>query len=171
MPQPKASVSMALEMSLWWAVAIVGTSSSGRKHPARSFSSRKAGGAGGGRGRNHKLSWAPPSPTCDVMATCGLDHDAKIWAPTAKATTELTGLKNVSKKNKQEWDEDRMHHTYLFDDHMLWFLMCHLTQRGHHWHWRDPENVEAYLDHTSEEEENQERVQCMPSWRPHTCSS
>lgn len=31
-----------------------------------------------------------------MLATSGLDHDVKIWAPTAEASTELTGLKDVS---------------------------------------------------------------------------
>ncbi|ELK18121.1 WD repeat-containing protein 42A [Pteropus alecto] len=113
--------------------------------------------------RTGTINCLEPHPHLPVMATCGLDHDVKIWAPTAKATTELTGLKNVVKKNKRERDEDRMHRTYLFDDHMLWFLMHHLTQRDHHQQWGDPEIGEAHLDDTSEEEENQERVQCTPS--------
>lgn len=38
----------------------------------------------------------------------------------------------VIKKNKRERDEDSLHHTDLFDSHMLWFLMHHLRQRRHH---------------------------------------
>jgi hypothetical protein len=46
----------------------------------------------------------------------------------------------VIKKNKRERDEDSLHHTDLFDSHMLWFLMHHLRQRRHHrvsfsWKW------------------------------------
>lgn len=37
-----------------------------------------------------------PHPHLPVLATSGLDHDVKIWAPTAEASTELTGLKDVS---------------------------------------------------------------------------
>ncbi|EHB13666.1 WD repeat-containing protein 42A [Heterocephalus glaber] len=73
-----------------------------------------------------------PHPHLPVLATSGLDHDVKIWAPTAEASTELTGLKDVIKKNKRERDEDSLHHTDLFDSHMLWFLMHHLRQRRHH---------------------------------------
>uniref|UniRef100_A0A2K6EKX5 Uncharacterized protein n=1 Tax=Propithecus coquereli TaxID=379532 RepID=A0A2K6EKX5_PROCO len=80
-----------------------------------------------------------PHPCLPVLATSGLDHDAKIWAPTAKASTELTGLKNVIKKNKQERDEDNLQHPDLVDSHMLRFLMHHLTQRGPQQHWGDPE--------------------------------
>uniref|UniRef100_A0A8C0E9Q5 DDB1- and CUL4-associated factor 8 n=1 Tax=Balaenoptera musculus TaxID=9771 RepID=A0A8C0E9Q5_BALMU len=62
-----------------------------------------------------------PHPYLPVMATSGLDHDAKIWAPTAKVTTGFIGLKNVIKRNKQERDEGSLHHTDLFDNHLLWF--------------------------------------------------
>ncbi|RMC22714.1 hypothetical protein DUI87_00281 [Hirundo rustica rustica] len=73
-----------------------------------------------------------PHPHLPVLATSGLDHDVKIWAPTAEAPTELQGLKEVIKKNKVERDEDSLHHTDMFDSHMLWFLMHHLRQRRHH---------------------------------------
>lgn len=79
-----------------------------------------------------------PHPHLPVLATSGLDHDVKIWAPTAEASTELTGLKDVIKKNKRERDEDSLHHPDLFDSHMLWFLMHHLRQRRHHRRWREP---------------------------------
>uniref|UniRef100_A0A6I8R8B7 DDB1- and CUL4-associated factor 8 n=1 Tax=Xenopus tropicalis TaxID=8364 RepID=A0A6I8R8B7_XENTR len=71
-----------------------------------------------------------PHPHLPVLATSGLDYDVKIWLPTAKEPTELNGLKEVIKKNKRERDEDSLHHTDLFDNHMLWFLMHHLRQRG-----------------------------------------
>ncbi|XP_044767555.1 DDB1- and CUL4-associated factor 8-like [Neomonachus schauinslandi] len=112
-----------------------------------------------------------PHPYLPVLATSGLDHDAKIWAPIAKATTELSGLKNMIKRNKRERDEDRIHHTDLFDSHMLWFLMRHLTQRGHHQHWGAPgvgvmdaeSDASSSTSNSSEEEENQDHAQCFPS--------
>ncbi|OPJ71588.1 DDB1- and CUL4-associated factor 8 isoform A [Patagioenas fasciata monilis] len=84
-----------------------------------------------------------PHPHLPVLATSGLDHDVKIWAPTAETPTELAGLKEVIKKNKLERDEDSLHHTDMFDSHMLWFLMHHLRQRRHHRYgtgrgWKDP---------------------------------
>ncbi|KAB1253209.1 DDB1- and CUL4-associated factor 8 [Camelus dromedarius] len=112
-----------------------------------------------------------PHPYLPVMATSGLDHDAKIWAPIAKATNRLTGLKNIIKKNKQERDEDSLHHIDMYDSHMLWYLMHHLTHRGLHRRWRGPGvgAMDADSDESSatlnpsEEEENQDRVQCLPS--------
>lgn len=115
-----------------------------------------------------------PHPHLPVLATSGLDHDVKIWAPTAEASTELTGLKDVIKKNKRERDEDSLHHTDLFDSHMLWFLMHHLRQRRHHRRWREPgvgatdadSDESPSSSDTSDEEEGPDRVQCMPSWGP-----
>nr|XP_041576973.1 DDB1- and CUL4-associated factor 8 [Taeniopygia guttata] len=110
-----------------------------------------------------------PHPHLPVLATSGLDHDVKIWAPTAEAPTELRGLKEVMKKNKAERDEDSLHHTDMFDSHMLWFLMHHLRQRRHHRRRRDPgaespsDDSGSSSDTSDDEEEGPDRVQCMPS--------
>ncbi|XP_005533373.1 PREDICTED: DDB1- and CUL4-associated factor 8 [Pseudopodoces humilis] len=110
-----------------------------------------------------------PHPHLPVLATSGLDHDVKIWAPTAEAPTELRGLKEVIKKNKVERDEDSLHHTDMFDSHMLWFLMHHLRQRRHHRHRREPgadspsDDSGSSSDTSDDEEEGPDRVQCMPS--------
>ena len=37
-----------------------------------------------------------PHPFAPVLATSGLDHDVKIWAPTAHDPTKLDGLLTVS---------------------------------------------------------------------------
>ncbi|XP_007989524.1 DDB1- and CUL4-associated factor 8-like protein 2 [Chlorocebus sabaeus] len=120
--------------------------------------------------REGTINCLEPHPYLPVLATSGLDHNVKIWTPTAKAATELTGLKEVIKKNKWERDEDSLHHASLFDQHMLWFLMHHLTQRGHHQGWRsgeaefpDEESDESSSTSETSEEEGQDRVQCMPS--------
>ena len=36
-----------------------------------------------------------PHPYAPVLATSGLDHDVKIWAPTAEKPTTLKGLSKV----------------------------------------------------------------------------
>lgn len=36
-----------------------------------------------------------PHPHLPGMATSGLDHDVKLWAPTAQTPTGLKGLKEV----------------------------------------------------------------------------
>ncbi|XP_053511799.1 DDB1- and CUL4-associated factor 8-like [Artibeus jamaicensis] len=71
-----------------------------------------------------------PHPYLPVMATSGLDHDVKIWAPTAEDPTQLLGLKDVIKKNKQERDRDRLGHAGVFDPSLLSLLMHHLIHAG-----------------------------------------
>lgn len=113
-----------------------------------------------------------PHPHLPVLATSGLDYDVKIWLPTAKDPTELDGLKEVIKKNKRERDEDSLHHADLFDNHMLWFLMHHLRQRGHRRRRRDPglntadadsDDSPSTSDSSDDDEEGPDRVQCIPS--------
>ncbi|KAM4663312.1 DDB1- and CUL4-associated factor 8 isoform 1-T4 [Discoglossus pictus] len=113
-----------------------------------------------------------PHPHLPVLATSGLDYDVKIWLPTAKEPTELDGLKEVIKKNKRERDEDSLHHTDLFDNHMLWFLMHHLRQRGHRRRRREPglgagdadsDDSPSSSESSDDDEEGPDRVQCIPS--------
>uniref|UniRef100_A0A8C5KSX1 Uncharacterized protein n=1 Tax=Jaculus jaculus TaxID=51337 RepID=A0A8C5KSX1_JACJA len=98
-----------------------------------------------------------PHPNLPVMASCGLDEEVKVWAPTAGAPTELPGIKDVVKINRQKGDDFNLYHASLFDNHMLWFLTSHLTE-GHPQH---PENTPRHgassagvdvSDSTSEEE-------------------
>eukprot|EP00064_Thunnus_orientalis_P001014 superscaffoldBa00000062_g1015 len=70
-----------------------------------------------------------PHPHLPGMATSGLDHDIKLWAPTAETPTGLKGLKEVMKKNKRERDEDSMRHGDQYDTQLLWFLMRHMRNR------------------------------------------
>uniref|UniRef100_F6ZDH5 DDB1- and CUL4-associated factor 8 n=1 Tax=Xenopus tropicalis TaxID=8364 RepID=F6ZDH5_XENTR len=113
-----------------------------------------------------------PHPHLPVLATSGLDYDVKIWLPTAKEPTELNGLKEVIKKNKRERDEDSLHHTDLFDNHMLWFLMHHLRQRGQRRRRRDAglgagdadsDDSPSSSDSSDDDEDGPDRVQCIPS--------
>lgn len=139
--------------------------------------------------RAGNINCLEPHPYLPVMATSGLDREPKIWAPTAKDTTELTGLKNVIKKNKQERDRGGLGHSDLFDSHMLSVLMYHFTRRSHPHHpghrrlrtppgaevlaaelaapgpgVMDMESDESSTDSDeSEEEEEPDRVQCLPS--------
>ncbi|XP_018428562.1 PREDICTED: DDB1- and CUL4-associated factor 8-like, partial [Nanorana parkeri] len=111
-----------------------------------------------------------PHPHLPVLATSGLDYDVKVWLPTSKEPTELDGLKEVIKKNKRERDEDSLHHADLFDNHMLWFLMHHLRQRGHRRRRRDQatgdnesDDSPSTSDSSDDDEEGPDRVQCIPS--------
>lgn len=81
--------------------------------------------------RAGNINCLEPHPYLPVMATSGLDHDPKIWAPTAKATTKLLGLKDLIKKNKRDRDGEGSGHSNLFENNMLSFLMHHFTRRSH----------------------------------------
>ena len=83
-----------------------------------------------GADRAGTVNCLEPHPFLPVMATSGVDHDAKIWAPTAKDATQLLGLKDVIKKNKQERDRDRLDNTEVFDPSLLSFLVHHLAHIG-----------------------------------------
>ncbi|XP_054422331.1 DDB1- and CUL4-associated factor 8-like [Pteronotus mesoamericanus] len=137
-----------------------------------------------GGDRAGTVNCVEPHPYLPVMATSGLDHDAKIWAPTAKDATQLLGLKDLIKKNKQERDTEGLGHSDVFDTNLLSFLMHHLTYRNYRRHVtpRVPNPVglgEAESDESSsssvvsedegEDEEYQDqgqyqgRMQCLPS--------
>ncbi|XP_036160129.1 DDB1- and CUL4-associated factor 8-like [Myotis myotis] len=81
--------------------------------------------------RAGNINCLEPHPYLPVMATSGLDHDPKIWAPTAKAATKLLGLKDLVKKNKRDRDGDGSGHSNPIQNNMLSFLMHHITRRSH----------------------------------------
>lgn len=110
-----------------------------------------------------------PHPHLPGLATSGLDHDVKLWAPTAENPTTLKGLKEVMKKNKRERDEDNVRHGDQYDTQLLWFLMRHMrnrrpqrTRRGEGGEgdtdesWSSPES-------SDEEDGGPDHVQCMSS--------
>uniref|UniRef100_A0AAQ6IIF8 DDB1 and CUL4 associated factor 8 n=1 Tax=Anabas testudineus TaxID=64144 RepID=A0AAQ6IIF8_ANATE len=110
-----------------------------------------------------------PHPHLPGMATSGLDHDIKLWAPTAESPTGLKGLKEVMKKNKRERDEDSVRHGDQYDTQLLWFLMRHMrnrrparrqTREG-----ADQDTDESWSspDSSDEEEGGPDHVQCMSS--------
>ena len=44
----------------------------------------------------YQVNCLEPHPNAPVLATSGLDHDVKLWLPTAEQPTALDGLKTVS---------------------------------------------------------------------------
>ncbi|XP_015285041.1 PREDICTED: DDB1- and CUL4-associated factor 8 [Gekko japonicus] len=74
-----------------------------------------------------------PHPHLPVLATSGLDHDVKIWAPTEKAPTQLTGLKE-RRRDPGVGAADS-----------------------------DSEDSLSSSDTSDDDEEGPDRVQCMPS--------
>ncbi|XP_051232311.1 DDB1- and CUL4-associated factor 8 [Dicentrarchus labrax] len=109
-----------------------------------------------------------PHPHLPGMATSGLDHDIKLWAPTAETPTGLKGLKEVMKKNKRERDEDSVRHGDQYDTQLLWFLMRHMRNRRPPRARRegaDADTDESWSspDSSDEEEGGPDHVQCMSS--------
>uniref|UniRef100_A0A672JM07 Uncharacterized protein n=1 Tax=Salarias fasciatus TaxID=181472 RepID=A0A672JM07_SALFA len=108
-----------------------------------------------------------PHPHLPGMATSGLDHDIKLWAPTAETPTGLKGLKEVMKKNKRERDEDSVRHGDQYDTQLLWFLMRHMRNRRppRAREGADADTDESWSspDSSDEEEGGPDHVQCMSS--------
>ncbi|XP_075394437.1 DDB1- and CUL4-associated factor 8-like [Tenrec ecaudatus] len=112
-----------------------------------------------------------PHPYLPVLASSGLDHEVKVWAPTGEGASDLKGLKTMIKKNKLERDDDSLNQNTVLDSHMLWFLMNQLSQRGHRHPWRtaglggmDEEREDSSSSSGSSDEEGfPEAAQCMPS--------
>ncbi|XP_039510738.1 DDB1- and CUL4-associated factor 8 [Pimephales promelas] len=110
-----------------------------------------------------------PHPHLPGLATSGLDHDVKLWAPTAENPTTLKGLKEVMKKNKRERDEDSVRHGDQYDTQLLWFLMRHMRnrrpQRARRGEGGEGDTDESWSspDSSDEEDGGPDHVQCMSS--------
>ncbi|XP_076149838.1 DDB1- and CUL4-associated factor 8 isoform X2 [Alosa pseudoharengus] len=110
-----------------------------------------------------------PHPHLPGLATSGLDHDVKLWAPTAETPTSLKGLKEVMKKNKRERDEDSVRHGDQYDTQLLWFLMRHMRnrrpQRARRGEGGEGDTDESWSspDSSDEEDGGPDHVQCMSS--------
>ncbi|XP_062849795.1 DDB1- and CUL4-associated factor 8 [Trichomycterus rosablanca] len=112
-----------------------------------------------------------PHPHLPDLATSGLDHDVKLWAPTAEAPTNLKGLKEVMKKNKRERDEDSARHGEQYDTQLLWFLMRHMRNRrpprsqSRHVEGGDGDSDESWSSPESSDDDDAgpDHVQCMSS--------
>ncbi|XP_076004409.1 DDB1- and CUL4-associated factor 8 [Genypterus blacodes] len=109
-----------------------------------------------------------PHPHLPGMATSGLDHDIKLWAPTAETPTGLKGLKEVMKKNKRERDEDSVRHGDQYDTQLLWFLMRHMRNRRPPRARREGGDVDtdeswSSPDSSDEDDGGPDHVQCMSS--------
>ncbi|KAJ8011785.1 hypothetical protein DPEC_G00061860 [Dallia pectoralis] len=109
-----------------------------------------------------------PHPHLPGLATSGLDHDVKLWAPTAENPTGLKGLKDVMKKNKRERDKDSVRHGDQYDTQLLWFLMRHMRNRRpqrtrHEGAEGDTDESWSSPDSSDEEDGGPDHVQCMSS--------
>ncbi|XP_060086234.1 DDB1- and CUL4-associated factor 8-like [Ylistrum balloti] len=69
-----------------------------------------------------------PHPFAPVLATSGLDHDVKVWAPTAEEPTQLEELRKTMKKNRKEREEEMVNEPDMIDGQMLWYIMHHIRR-------------------------------------------
>nr|XP_044996454.1 DDB1- and CUL4-associated factor 8-like [Jaculus jaculus] len=103
-------------------------------------------------------------PNLPVIASCDLEDEVKIWVPTARAPTELPGMKDVVRVNMHKGDDFNLYHASLFHDHMLWFLTSHLTDRHPPQSESTPRHgASSASANISEDEESQGRGDHMPS--------
>ena len=69
-----------------------------------------------------------PHPYIPILATSGLDHDVKMFSPTAPCPTTLKGLEEIVKKNNEERDE---YHNNPIDGYELFMqLIARQYRRG-----------------------------------------
>ncbi|XP_072049225.1 DDB1- and CUL4-associated factor 8-like [Amphiura filiformis] len=113
-------------------------------------------------------------PSSAVLATSGLDHDVKVWMPTAKETSKLEGLKRTMFSNRREREEERRSEPDFIDNHMLMFLMHHLRRRALRQAREageiDAEDISPSDSEASDDDDDdddgdlpREHVQCAPS--------
>ncbi|XP_041372422.1 DDB1- and CUL4-associated factor 8-like isoform X2 [Gigantopelta aegis] len=69
-----------------------------------------------------------PHPFAPILATSGLDHDVKIFAPTEMEPTDLKGLKKAARRNKKDREQERLQEPDMIDGQMLWFIMHHFRR-------------------------------------------
>ncbi|XP_045146723.1 DDB1- and CUL4-associated factor 8-like [Echinops telfairi] len=117
--------------------------------------------------RGRSVNCLERHPYLPVLASSGLDHEVKVWAPTGEGPSDFSGLKTVIKKNKLERDDDSLNEHRMFDSHMLWFLVSHLSQRRRSWEnsqvggQAEETRDSSSTSDSSEEEGSQDRVQCI----------
>ncbi|XP_076438642.1 DDB1- and CUL4-associated factor 8-like isoform X2 [Babylonia areolata] len=108
-----------------------------------------------------------PHPFAPVLATSGLDHDVKIWAPTAHDPSKLDGLVTQKRKNRREREKERYHEPEMIDGQMLWFIMHHFRRSARR---REGEEVSSSSDNSESSEDDGgqdgaagDRMQCQTS--------
>nr|KAG5689323.1 hypothetical protein BaRGS_018866 [Batillaria attramentaria] len=110
-----------------------------------------------------------PHPFSPVLATSGLDHDVKIWAPTAVEATRLVGLDKTTRKNRREREDDRYHEPEMIDGQMLWFIMHHFRRSARRRLRQEGEEVSSSSENSDSDSDDEgegappDRMQCQTS--------
>ncbi|XP_028401788.1 DDB1- and CUL4-associated factor 8-like [Dendronephthya gigantea] len=102
-----------------------------------------------------------PHPYYPLLATSGLDHDVKIWAPTSNEPVDFSKIESVVLANDKERDEERRQTDYPLNGDLLMFMVNHIARRRFRRAQGDPEDEDG--EDESSSEEDGERVQCYPS--------
>lgn len=66
-----------------------------------------------------------PHPNCPILATSGLDHEVKIWSPTANEATDLDGLEVTMSNNEREREEEKLMPRDPVSERLFRMLMRH----------------------------------------------
>ncbi|XP_033757845.1 DDB1- and CUL4-associated factor 8-like [Pecten maximus] len=111
-----------------------------------------------------------PHPFAPVLATSGLDHDVKVWAPTAEEPTQLDKLRKTMKKNRKEREEEMVNEPDMIDGQMLWYIMHHIrrAQRRADQDGTEGDQASSSSDNSEYDTEDSEenapyRMSCNPS--------
>uniref|UniRef100_A0AAQ6IH22 DDB1 and CUL4 associated factor 8 n=1 Tax=Anabas testudineus TaxID=64144 RepID=A0AAQ6IH22_ANATE len=96
-----------------------------------------------------------PHPHLPGMATSGLDHDIKLWAPTAESPTGLKGLKEVS--------HSVLFHSFSFIADNSFMTQCCKDRQTREGADQDTDESWSSPDSSDEEEGGPDHVQCMSS--------
>lgn len=110
-----------------------------------------------------------PHPFAPILATSGLDHDVKVWAPTSVVPTSLKGLAKTTKKNRREREDDRYHEPEMIDGQMLWFIMHHFRRSARRRLRQEGEEVSSSSENSDSDSDDEaegvppDRMQCQTS--------
>ncbi|KAL8612271.1 hypothetical protein ACOMHN_038183 [Nucella lapillus] len=113
-----------------------------------------------------------PHPFAPVLATSGLDHDVKIFAPISHDPPRMEGLSTQKRKNWRDRraNNDCSHEPDMIDGQMLWFIMNHFRRSARRRLRQGGEDVSSSSNSSDSDEEDDEdhdgaaeRMQCQTS--------
>lgn len=107
-----------------------------------------------------------PHPFAPILATSGLDHDVKIWAPTLDEPTVLPNLKKTAKKNRKEREEENLSDPSalhdMLDGPMMYYIMRQISRARRR---NDPDGDDSSSNSSESDSDDSEsgpveRLQC-----------
>lgn len=109
-----------------------------------------------------------PHPSAPILATSGLDHDIKIWMPTAQEPANIEKHKKTLQNNRLEREEERHREPSHLESQMFRFLLQHLrrsTRRQAREAGDDLDSDDSSSTDSDDEEEDDfaQQMACSPS--------